>query len=231
MRSLLIGSIAAMTLGIAAAGAQNAETGKNAPDKAPAATTTDNSSMKADNSSMKADTSAMKADTNKTAENAAFIDKQDVGLVRAPKLVGVAVYDSNNKSVGKIADILLDKSGDVKAVVIGVGGFLGIGSKNVALPYNSIHWQTEQRTVATNEPAPANGAGTTNNTGGGMATTPSNNAATATKVDPAATEAYQGYPDRAVVDLSQDQLKAAPEFKYAENPESKAAASSAPVKQ
>ena len=69
--------------------------------------------------------------------------------MRAPKLVGVAVYDKDNKSVGKISDMLMDKHGKVEAVVIGIGGFLGIGAKNVALPYDQIHWQTEQRTVAT----------------------------------------------------------------------------------
>jgi sporulation protein YlmC with PRC-barrel domain len=144
-----------------------------------------------------------------------FIDKQDMGLVRAPKLVGVAVYDSNNKNVGKIDDILLDHSGQVKAVVIGVGGFLGIGKKDVAVPYGSIHWQTEQRSVATSEPPAANPAG---NSG---AMTGSAEKPVAKRIDPAATEAYQGYPDRAVIDVSQAQLKSAPEFKYAENPEQK----------
>jgi hypothetical protein len=144
-----------------------------------------------------------------------FIDKQDVGLVRAPKLVGVAVYDSNNKSVGKIDDILLDHSGQVKAIVIGVGGFLGIGKKDVAVPYGSIHWQTEQRSVATNEPpAAANPAGNS----GAMTGTEK---PVTKQIDPAAAEAYQGYPDRAVIDISQAQLKSAPEFKYAENPERK----------
>jgi hypothetical protein len=100
--------------------------------------------------------------------------------------------------------------------------------KDVAVPYGAIHWQTEQRTVATNEPAPGNAAG-----GTGSAMTPSNNATATKKIDPAETEAYQGYPDRAVIDMSQDQLKAAPEFKYAQNPETKAgnAAPMAPTKQ
>jgi sporulation protein YlmC with PRC-barrel domain len=190
MRSLLIGCIAATTLGVAVAGAQST----NAGDKAaqPAAT------------------------SNTSAANTTFIDKQETGLVRAPKLVGVAVYDSNNKSVGKVADILLDKSGAVKAVVIGVGGFLGIGSKDVAVPYDAVHWQTEERTVATNEPPPGGTPGQT-----GAMNAPMDKAGATKKIDAAETEAYQGYPDRAVVDVSQDQLKAAPEFKYASNPETK----------
>ena len=103
----------------------------------------------------------------------------------------------------------------MKAVVIGVGGFLGIGRKDVAVPYSSIHWQTEQRSVATNEPPAANPAGNAGSVSG-----PSEKPA-AKRIDPAETEAYQGYPDRAIIDISQAQLKSAPEFKYAENPEQK----------
>jgi len=187
MKSFLITYIAATALGIGAAAAADTTTSA-----APA-----------------------NAAADATTPSEVFIDKQSVGLVRAPKLVGVAVYDNNNKDVGKIDDILLDKSGEVKAVVIGVGGFLGIGKKEVAVPYSSLRWQTEQRSVATNEPPVANPAG---NSGSltGLAGKP-----VTKKIDPAAAEAYQGYPDRAIIDVSQAQLKSAPEFKYAENPEQK----------
>jgi len=156
------------------------------------------------------------------ASNGPFVTHQETGIVRAPKLVGVSVYDRDNKNVGKVADILLDKSGKVQAVVIGVGGFLGIGAKDIALPYEAVKWQTEQRTVATNGTAPGAGTTATNTTGtasnsGSMTGTTANNAAAPAQktVDPAQQEAYNGYPDRAVIDMSQDQLKSAPEFKYA----------------
>jgi len=51
----------------------------------------------------------------------------------ASRLIGSAVYDPANMSLGDINDIVADKDGRVKAVVIGVGGFLGIGEKNVAV--------------------------------------------------------------------------------------------------
>ena len=60
-----------------------------------------------------------------------------------------------------------------------------------------------------------NSNGSMTGTGNGAA---ANNQPQGVKVSPAETEAYQGYPDRAVIDMSQDQLKAAPEFKYAQNP-------------
>ena len=56
------------------------------------------------------------------------------GNWRASKLVGLNVYNDNNESLGSINDLLTDKSGDIKAVVIGVGGFLGVGEHLVAVP-------------------------------------------------------------------------------------------------
>jgi hypothetical protein len=44
---------------------------------------------------------------------------------RASKVVGLSVYNDNNQSIGSINDLLTDKSGNIKAAVIGVGGFLG----------------------------------------------------------------------------------------------------------
>jgi len=46
------------------------------------------------------------------------------------------VYDNQNNKIGDVNDILLDKDGRVSAVIVGVGGFLGIGEKNVAVPFN-----------------------------------------------------------------------------------------------
>ena len=63
---------------------------------------------------------------------------QDKGQWRAPKLIGVDVYGPDNKQIGKIDDILMDHDGKAQAVVIGVGGFLGIGNKDVAVPFSAV---------------------------------------------------------------------------------------------
>ena len=55
------------------------------------------------------------------------------GTWRASKMVGLSVYNDSNESIGSINDMLTDKNGNIKAVVIGVGGFLGIGAKDVAV--------------------------------------------------------------------------------------------------
>jgi sporulation protein YlmC with PRC-barrel domain len=48
------------------------------------------------------------------------------------------VYDPSDAKIGDVDDLLLDKEGRVSAVIIGVGGFLGMGEKDVAVPFNSV---------------------------------------------------------------------------------------------
>ena len=48
------------------------------------------------------------------------------------------VYDNQNNKIGDVNDILLDKEGRVSAVIVGVGGFLGMGEKDVAVPFNAL---------------------------------------------------------------------------------------------
>jgi sporulation protein YlmC with PRC-barrel domain len=48
------------------------------------------------------------------------------------------VYDHADNKVGTIDDVLIDKQGKVAALIIGVGGFLGIGEKDVAEPFSKV---------------------------------------------------------------------------------------------
>ncbi len=48
------------------------------------------------------------------------------------------VYDKDNNKIGSISDLVLDSSGQIKMAVIGVGGFLGIGQKDVAVPFKDL---------------------------------------------------------------------------------------------
>src|ERR1700677_1919401 len=57
---------------------------------------------------------------------------------RTSKVVGLSVYNDNNESIGSINDLLTDKSGTIKAVVLGVGGFLGVGAHLVAVPFDKV---------------------------------------------------------------------------------------------
>ena len=76
-----------------------------------------------------------------------FVTMQEKAQWRTPKLIGVDVYGADNKKIGKIDDILMGHDGKAQAVVIGVGGFLGIGKKDVGVPFSAIEWKTEPRKV------------------------------------------------------------------------------------
>ncbi len=49
-----------------------------------------------------------------------------------------AVYDRDDNKIGDVNDLLLDTNGRVQAVIVGVGGFLGVGEKDVAVPFESL---------------------------------------------------------------------------------------------
>lgn len=76
--------------------------------------------------------------TNTTSTTVSDSSSLQGNTWRASKIVGLNVYNDNNESVGSINDLLTDKNGNIKAVVIGVGGFLGVGEKNVAVPFSSL---------------------------------------------------------------------------------------------
>ena len=134
--------------------------------------------------------------------------------------IGVDVYGPDDKQIGKIDDILMDHDGKAQTVVIGVGGFLGFGKKDVAVPFSAMQWKTEPRKVPAAEQSPTNPVASTS---GQTAGPPPMK-----ETDPAATEASQGYPDRAILDVTLAQLKAAPDFQYGPNPVAESEAPRAP---
>jgi sporulation protein YlmC with PRC-barrel domain len=48
------------------------------------------------------------------------------------------VYDPSDNKIGDVDDVLIDKEGRITAMIIGVGGFLGMGEKDVAVPFSSV---------------------------------------------------------------------------------------------
>jgi sporulation protein YlmC with PRC-barrel domain len=127
------------------------------------------------------------------------------GNWRASKLVGLSVYNDNNESLGSINDLLTDKSGNIKAVVIGVGGFLGVGEHLVAVPLDKVKF--------VNEPVTYAGAGAPKTTGTSTMP-PSSTTGAANTAPAAASKPNPWYPDHAVLSATKDELKAMPEFKY-----------------
>jgi sporulation protein YlmC with PRC-barrel domain len=109
---------------------------------------------------------------------------------RASKLIGVNVYNTQNEKLGDISEILLDQSGKVSSIVVGVGGFLGIGERDILVGLDKLNF--------VNEPLPS--------------TTGAANNARSPRM---ANEKW--YPDHAVMNATKDQLKAMPQFTYSDH--------------
>jgi sporulation protein YlmC with PRC-barrel domain len=120
---------------------------------------------------------------------------------RSSKLIGVNVYNDQNEKLGDISEILIDKSGKVDGVVIGVGGFLGMGQHDIKVDMSKLKFVDEPvRTSAT----------TTTTTTTGAANRPANAPATTARAS-----GKQWYPDHAILSgATKDQLKSMTQFKY-----------------
>ena len=70
--------------------------------------------------------------------NPAFVAQQPAGESLASMFVGQDVTNAAGDKVGDIRDLLFDKSGRITMAVIGVGGFLGLGEKYVAVPFGAL---------------------------------------------------------------------------------------------
>jgi len=76
--------------------------------------------------------------TEKSADKNQVITEQKPDQLLASKVKGSNVMGSNDEKIGDVSDILFDKDGKILAYVVGVGGFLGIGSKDVAMSPQSF---------------------------------------------------------------------------------------------
>jgi hypothetical protein len=63
---------------------------------------------------------------------------------RAPR------YNADNEKLGVISELIVDRSGKVEAVVVGTGGGLHMGERDVAVPYNQVQWAYQPVTGAAN---------------------------------------------------------------------------------
>jgi sporulation protein YlmC with PRC-barrel domain len=67
--------------------------------------------------------------------------------VRASKMIGSTVYDLQNRDIGKVSDLVLNKDGAVDVVVLDVGSFLGMGGKYVGIPISDIKTDNNRLTL------------------------------------------------------------------------------------
>jgi sporulation protein YlmC with PRC-barrel domain len=151
--------------------------------------------------------------TNQAASTASATTHKE-GEWRASKLAGLDVYNEANEKIGDINDVILDRSGKVANVILGVGGFLGLGERYVAVAFDKLKWvdQPVTSTTASTTSAPANAPATTSAPDSTTRTT--TGAATTTTTTTTTSASTRWYPDRVVYNVTKDELKAMPEFKY-----------------
>jgi sporulation protein YlmC with PRC-barrel domain len=119
---------------------------------------------------------------------------------RASQLVGLDIYNEQNEKLGDVSEVLLDKSGKVAGIVIGVGGFLGIGKRDIMVEMSKLKF-VDEPVRAAGDRSKTTGAGD-RATGDGDRRTRSDD--------------RRWYPDHAVLIGAGDKesVKKLPEFKY-----------------
>ena len=153
-----------------------------------------------------------------------FVEVRPQDQFRASKLIGTPVTGANNESIGEINDVLMDQSGRAHAVIIGVGGFLGIGEKDVAIPMTALQFSggnpgMAQQSATTTGAITAPAAPSTTS-----APVPANNnpnlsanapaaGATTTTTSTTGADMDDGLPDRIVLSMTKEQLTQAPTFR------------------
>jgi hypothetical protein len=85
-----------------------------------------------------ADQSADGSSAAAAPDHSPFLVKQKTSDLLIGNLIGETVVTPNNESIGEITDLITNEHGKVVAVLIGAGGFLGIGQKNVAIRFQDI---------------------------------------------------------------------------------------------
>ena len=169
--------------------------------------------------------------SNAAAGSTQFYTVMSANQWRASKFVGVDIYGANNEKIGDVNDIILDNQGNINAVVIGVGGFLGIGEKDVAIPFKTVEWMTtdnKARTASNGAMGTNNAPSASNNATMGTNNTAANNAAgrPANSTDVTDTPVASGsdmraYPDHGVLRMTKQDLQNAPSFHYTDRTDAK----------
>lgn len=105
----------------------------------------DTAVQKSDDAAARSEKTAVPAsDAKKPAHksNIKYITGQTPNDWTAEALIGRTVENAQGDNLGEINNVIINEKGDVVAVVIGVGGFLGIGEKNVGVPFDALDFRT-----------------------------------------------------------------------------------------
>jgi sporulation protein YlmC with PRC-barrel domain len=136
------------------------------------------------------------------------------GQWRSSKLIGVDIYNQANEKLGSIEDLIINTNGNIGSVVVGVGGFLGIGEHNVSVSFDKLTWVNEAVRTTTSSNTSSATAPTATADGASKTTTGMSTTTTTTTARTVRAADEKWYPDHAVFEATKDELKAMPEFKW-----------------
>jgi sporulation protein YlmC with PRC-barrel domain len=100
-----------------------------------------------DNGIRTADHAKVNAADNSREATVSTGDFNADGQMSANAIIGASVKNANNDTVGTVEDTYLDKNGAIKKIVVSVGGFLGMGTKNVAVKWSDIQFGRDDKSV------------------------------------------------------------------------------------
>jgi putative membrane protein len=119
--------------------AQNLKTAVDQTAQAEDSKKSDDASARDDKTAAVTDEEAKKPARKSTIK---YLTRQAPTDWTAEALIGRTVENSNGDNLGEINNVIINEKGNVVAAVIGVGGFLGIGEKNVAVPFDALDFRT-----------------------------------------------------------------------------------------
>ncbi len=83
-------------------------------------------------------TTAPSASGDSAAASGSYLTELAETQISANDYIGKPIYNNEDKSIGDVNDLILEENGGIVAAIVGVGGFLGIGEKDVAVPMDKI---------------------------------------------------------------------------------------------
>jgi len=204
----------------AAAPALAQTTSPSAPTDRPAAsgsgeTTTGSPAMQPGATSGQSSTTMGQSSTTMGQNSAAagqFMTTMDANHIMASDLIGTKVVSANNESIGDINDVVLDRNGQIVAAVVGVGGFLGIGEKDVAVPFASLEFMSGQQANAMDNSNANSNVNTTGSTATTGTTAAPGNAAGSSNMAATTSSSNDNKPERVVLRMTKAELQSAPAF-------------------
>ena len=144
------------------------------------------------------------------------VTQQQPGQWLAENILGNSVYNQQNQRIGDLNDLVIGPDGRVVAFVVGVGGFLGIGERDVAIPFEQVQMRRVDDTHGTGDTADRGSAaypGTTPGTAGGPGPTDTTAGPGSTGAPPVPGRTAAGSRDlRLVVNATRDQLRETPPY-------------------